>query len=241
MSVTATGLVKSSSCPAWLRMVPVSRRSASMYSVAPSLAAGQQGPRVREHDRVVVHVHHPALRRDRLSDLVRVAGRRDAGPDVEELADLRLGGEVADSAAEERPVCLRGEGHLRVDLEHRLGRRPVSGVIVLAAQHVVVYPGLVRPAGVERQRPHAVGSCCLVAAHLHALRGFPPGMLAAFADLPAQFIPDYEASFHRRRPGCPCGRPRGPPGSVRIRRFCSLPGKCALGQSPGTLRLLPVG
>ena len=31
--VTATGLVKSSSRAAWLRIVPVSRRSASMYSV----------------------------------------------------------------------------------------------------------------------------------------------------------------------------------------------------------------
>ena len=34
-----------------------------MYSVAPGLAAGQQGAGVREHDRVVVHVHHPGLRR----------------------------------------------------------------------------------------------------------------------------------------------------------------------------------
>ena len=57
-----------------------------------------------EHDRVVVHVHDPGLRRDRLGDLVGVARRRDAGADVQELADPRVGGQVADGAAEERPV-----------------------------------------------------------------------------------------------------------------------------------------
>ena len=76
--------------------------------MAPASVAGQQGAGVGEHDRVVVHVDDPGLRRDRLGDLVGVARRRDAGADVEELPDPRLGGQVADGAAEERPVRAGG-------------------------------------------------------------------------------------------------------------------------------------
>jgi hypothetical protein len=62
---------------------------------------------VREHDRVVVDVDDPALRRDLLGDLVGVARRGDAGADVEELPYPRLAGQVADGAPEERPVRAR--------------------------------------------------------------------------------------------------------------------------------------
>jgi hypothetical protein len=53
---------------------------------------------------VVVHVDDASVGRDRLRDLVRVAGRRDAGPDVEKLPDPRLLGQVAHRPAEEPPV-----------------------------------------------------------------------------------------------------------------------------------------
>jgi ketosteroid isomerase-like protein len=46
---------------------------------------------VAEHDRIVVHVHHPRGRSHPLSDLVRVVRRRQPGPDVQELPDTRLG------------------------------------------------------------------------------------------------------------------------------------------------------
>jgi hypothetical protein len=68
------------------------------------LAADQQGAGVRQDDRVVVHVHDPCLGRDRLGDLVGVARGRYAGADVEELADSRFPGQVADGPPEERPV-----------------------------------------------------------------------------------------------------------------------------------------
>lgn len=42
---------------------------------------------VQEHDRVVVDVDHPCIRITRLGDLVRVRTDRQAGPDIEELAD----------------------------------------------------------------------------------------------------------------------------------------------------------
>ena len=55
--------------------------------------AGEQRPGVGEHDRVMVHICDAAVRRHRLRDLVRVIRGRDAGADVEELPDPRLGGQ----------------------------------------------------------------------------------------------------------------------------------------------------
>ena len=47
-----------------------------------------------ENDRVVVHIHDPGVRRDRLGNLVRVVRRRNACPDVEELPDAGLARQV---------------------------------------------------------------------------------------------------------------------------------------------------
>jgi hypothetical protein len=85
--------------------------------------------------------------------LVGVARGRDAGADVEELADPLLTGQAADHAAEERAVGAGGEDGLGGDLEHRFGGRPVSRVIVLAAEQEIIHTGLVRHASVEWQRP----------------------------------------------------------------------------------------
>ena len=74
-------------------------------------------------------------------------------PISRKLANARLADEVADHAAEERAVSAGGEDRLRGDLEHCLGGRPVGCVVVLTAEQVVVHPGLVRHAGVERRRP----------------------------------------------------------------------------------------
>ena len=42
------------------------------------------------HDRVVVHVDDPHIGGGLLRDLVDVPGRRDAGADVDDLADARV-------------------------------------------------------------------------------------------------------------------------------------------------------
>ena len=125
---------------------------------------------MREDDRVVVDVDDPGLGCDRLRHLVEVARRRDAGAEVEELPDPGVGGEVADGAAEERPVRPRAEGQVRPGLERRVGGGPVGGVIVLAAEQVVIHPGVVRDAGVERQGPGRAVTRCrrLVGGHLTA-------------------------------------------------------------------------
>ena len=51
-----------------------------------------------QDDRVVVDVDDLRVRGDPLGDLVRVVGGRQAGADVQELADLRLAGQVPDGA-----------------------------------------------------------------------------------------------------------------------------------------------
>jgi hypothetical protein len=67
-------------------------------------AAREQRASVRQHDRIIVDVDHPAVWCLRLGDLVGVAGARDAGADVEELADASVVDQVRDGAGEERAV-----------------------------------------------------------------------------------------------------------------------------------------
>jgi len=113
--------------------------------------AGQERPRVRQHDRVIVHVDDPGLGRDRLGDLMGVARCRDASANIEELADPRLPGQEANGPPEEGPVGPAAGGEARVDLEPGLHRLAVGRVVVLAAEQVVIHPGLVGHGGVEGQ------------------------------------------------------------------------------------------
>jgi spermidine/putrescine transport system ATP-binding protein len=115
----------------------------------PFQGSGEQGPRLGYDHRVVVHVDHPGVRRDRLGDLVGVVRGGQAGADVEELADADLGGQVAHRAGEEGPVRPGREDQVRVGLEGRVAGRPVHRVVVDAAEPVVVDPGDVCHAGVK--------------------------------------------------------------------------------------------
>jgi hypothetical protein len=117
-----------------------------------ALDAVQRVARVRDHHRVVVDVDHAAARRLRPRHLVHVPHRRQPGPDVEELPDPRLAGQVADRAPEEAPVLLDGAAH-HVLAEHVEGPPrglPVGREVVLAAEHVVVHPRDVRFFRAER-------------------------------------------------------------------------------------------
>ncbi len=102
-----------------------------------------------QHDRVVVHVHHAGGGGDVLRRLVHVLTGRDAGADIQELADPGPGGENADSPLPERLVGPDGHENSGEILNALLGRFPVGGEMVLAAEPVVIHPGTVRDAGVE--------------------------------------------------------------------------------------------
>ena len=106
--------------------------------------AHQQRMAVSEHDRVVVHVHDTRRRVDLLRDLVDVTHPGQPRADVEELGDARVGGQVPDGAAEERPVLPRGRPYRRPSLQRLIGGFAVRRKVVLAAEIVVVHPGRVR-------------------------------------------------------------------------------------------------
>jgi hypothetical protein len=111
--------------------------------------AGEQGPGVAQHDRVVVHVDHAAVRRRRLRHLVGVVRGRDAGAEVEELPDPGLRGQEPDHPGQERPVGADRGDDAGVGLDHRVAGGAVGGEVVRAAEPVVVHPRAVRHAGVD--------------------------------------------------------------------------------------------
>ena len=98
---------------------------------------------------VVVGVHDPRVRGDLLRHLMGVAGHRQPGADVEELPDATLAGQVPHDPGQERPVRPHVGLDPRVGGDRLLGRLPVGGEIILAAQPVVVDPGRVGVPGIE--------------------------------------------------------------------------------------------
>ena len=116
-------------------------------------AAGQQGPGVQEHDRVVVHVHDAGMRRHPLGYFVRIVPRGQPSPDVQELPDARFGHQVVHRPAEERPLRPDADQDVGEGLHDLFGRRPVDREIVLAPQPVVIHPRDMRHARVNRHAP----------------------------------------------------------------------------------------
>jgi hypothetical protein len=128
---------------------------------------------MRQDDGVVVGVDHAAVGRDALRHLMGVVRRRQAGADVEELADAGLGGQVTDGPAEERAVGPHVGRDPRPDGNDLLGGFPVGGEIVLAAQPVVVDPGRVGHAGVDPAR-HVLGHRAAWLLLCHRCASSPP-------------------------------------------------------------------
>jgi hypothetical protein len=116
----------------------------------PAGACCQQGTGVRQHHRVVVHVHDPRVRCDGLRGLMRAARRRQPGADIEKLADPCLGGEVLDHPGQEGAVGPRPGHHLRAVIHDLFGHLAVSREMILAAQPVPVHPRRVGHRRVER-------------------------------------------------------------------------------------------
>jgi hypothetical protein len=107
---------------------------------------------VQDRDGVVVHVDDPGLRRLLLGDLVRIARGRQAGADVEELPDTRLGDQVPDRAGQESPVGPYGLQNAGERFVAGLGGPAIGLEVVLAAQPVVIDPGRVGNTGIDAFR-----------------------------------------------------------------------------------------
>jgi hypothetical protein len=87
---------------------------------------------------VIVGVDDQGIRCLALGHLVDVVGRRQPGPDVEELPDPHLGGQEPDAAGEEGPVRAHRVDDVRVGLQGLLAKLPVRREVVLAAQLVII-------------------------------------------------------------------------------------------------------
>jgi len=120
----------------------------------------EQRPRVHEHERVVVHVHHPGGGIEVLGDLMGVLRRGQAGTEVEELVDA-LARHVPDGAAKRLAVHHRAPAAIGERRYRLLGDRTVPGEVIFPAQDRVVDPrgarlvdvNLRRPAGGTAERP----------------------------------------------------------------------------------------
>jgi hypothetical protein len=104
---------------------------------------------VRQHEGVVVDVDDAARRVHPLGDLVGVVDGRQAGADVEKLADVGLAREIPDRAREEIPESARLINDAWIDLAELVAGRTVDFVVVLAPEPVVPDPGCVRDGGVD--------------------------------------------------------------------------------------------
>ena len=113
--------------------------------------AGQQLASVQHGDRVDVDVHHPGVRRGRLGDLVHVADGRDAGADVDELANAGLG-QLPNHTLEERAVGAAAVGDVRDRRDDGFGGLAIGGEVVRAAEVVVVHAGRTRLLDVDAGR-----------------------------------------------------------------------------------------
>jgi hypothetical protein len=114
--------------------------------------AGQQRAGMHQHERVVVHVDDPRLRRYLLSDLVSVVGGRQAGADVEELPDPGLAGQVTDRADQETALHMGDIGDVGKHPQDHVADLAVGREVILAAQQVIPDPGRVRDASVKLGR-----------------------------------------------------------------------------------------
>jgi hypothetical protein len=124
----------------------------------------QQRPRVREHHRVAVHVHDARRRRYRLRHLVHVVGGGQAGADVKELPDARLGRQEPHRAAEE-PAVLPQPGPPRGPCGQRLiGHGAVGGEVVLAADVVVIHARRMRLGDIDLR--HGLSVCRRIYDHV---------------------------------------------------------------------------
>ena len=94
---------------------------------------------------------------DALGHLVRVVRGRQAGADVQELADPGLAHQVPDRPPQEGPVP-RAERTMSDEPRSLFSGYPVAGEVILPAQPVVIDPGDVRNGGVHpgRHRPGIV-------------------------------------------------------------------------------------
>jgi hypothetical protein len=101
-------------------------------------ASCEQRSGVHDYLRVVIYVDHAGIGVDLLGDLVNVAACGQTGANVDELPDSRLGGQVLNRSAEERPIAMGGFDGLGYGGLDLFCGSAIGLVVVLATQEVIV-------------------------------------------------------------------------------------------------------
>jgi hypothetical protein len=133
---------------AWFAGIPPDRRD--------TWAGRQQRARMAEGHRINIDIDHGCLGDDPPGDLMHVVHGGQAAADIQELADALLGA-VAYRPHHERALLAgapRAGGDIRHDL---LGKLPVSGEVILPAEHVVIDPGHVRDGRIKPRTTFGAG------------------------------------------------------------------------------------
>ena len=92
---------------------------------------GQQGPGVRQDERINVYIHHPHVGVHFMCDLIDVTGGQKTGPDVEQLRDPALAYEVVNRSAEEGSIVVSYREQAWMSARDLLDRLPVDFEVVL--------------------------------------------------------------------------------------------------------------
>ena len=113
---------------------------------------GEQDLGVRPRHRIVVDIDHARVTAVFVGDLVHVALRGQARPDVDELRDPVFGPGVPHDPAHEPPVLAGEDPGFGHQVDHPLPEVAIDRVVVVTAEIEVVHPSRAGPVKARRQR-----------------------------------------------------------------------------------------
>jgi hypothetical protein len=106
---------------------------------------GEQCPRVRKDQRIVIRVDDPGLRGHRLRDLMDIVRGGQARADVEKLPDPGLTGQESHRARHERAILPRERASRRHAGQDFLRGLAVRGEVVFSVEVIIVHTGRMGP------------------------------------------------------------------------------------------------
>src|ERR1700722_4052227 len=115
--------------------------------------AVQHIPAVREYHRIVVDVHDPGLAIGPPRHVVHVTRGRQAGTNIDKLADTGVGSQKIHRSPQKGPVRPARLANVRQIGHYFIAGLPVSRVIVFAAEQVVINAGRTWNIGPECRPP----------------------------------------------------------------------------------------
>ncbi len=161
--------------------------------------AMQERPAVLNRDGIIIDIYDARIRVALLCQLMHIPLRRQARPDIYELAYTLFRDKEWNDPLEELAVLQRHKRHVRRCAEYPSCGFPVRRIVVLAAQVVVEYPRGIRCDEVNWFRCHMIRH-----GHIHLLVNCCTRPAAAVAHRFLAFFPLRTFAFPSE-PGTRCG------------------------------------